>query len=1728
MPDRIRTALTGALLVSLIFASFTVYARRAAESAVEWQTRSISAGEMRVQMTLSDVGATVDLSALPGIVSDGETTPVFSTWTVVPAGKRVAAEILGTGSTRTVHLEDRAGVEFPSVATVETGETVLFRGIPVAPIRVKPYHVDANGELQIATSVELRIRFTDSREFAPAPIEPVRISADLARSLSGRLLNLDEIDLIEAAPLGRILVLSPDDTVILEAIAPYILWKRRQGYPVTLLPLQNTTSSAFIKSQIQTEYDRTDAAPLEYVLLIGDTNGAVSLAADGNLTDHSYGRLDGADYLADVAVGRFSVRDLQTLHRVVGKTIAYERDVAMDDTTWFNRAVMTAGSGSGISPIMTKRSVKYMLEDHDITSDTLWFTMGGSIPNFIINEVNEGASFVNYRGFYGMSGWTNGHNDLFSNGSRMPIFVTITCGTGSFATQETAYSEGLFRAGRGINGFSGPVAAIGTATTSTHTRFNNVVDAGIFEAMLQRDFRSFGWALVWGKLRLFEAYNGTPDQYGIASFSDWNNLMGDPALRVWIGVPDVPDVTHPEEIASGANSFDVELDLPSGVVPFSWATLSEPDGYPVAVQRFNQSGRARLLFDGSDLPDSLMLTVAGDNLVPFQATIDVASGGDALVFDSYEMAEESVADDRATPGETLTLSFTLRNTGTQPSGLATVNVTSDDSRIDLDNPFSATLPTSLQPGETHTFADAITFELASWTPDGARPSLTIDAGGTVTALELPVQDWAYEGAEEPHSADDSILMPGESVELIFPVRHIGSVDAPVTNGTVESSHPGVSVSGTVRFPSAQPGDLVDNQAQAVSLTLEAEDDVAIGAKVVLTLALEGNGSVDTVHFDYYIADPRTWGAVGPDEHGYWAIDNEDDPEMSSMVPFFTWFDIRAVGTDTGLEDNAQHDDEAVVVPLPFEFGYYGETYDEVTLCTNGWMAFDVDPAMTLFRNWPIPNPQGPPGIIAPFWEDLHTTGGGVYYHHDEVYGRFIVQWNTYHANYPGSMEEFQAVLYDPAVWPTETGNGRIVFYYNEVLQGDNVQSDNDYATVGVESPDQSTGVQYSYWNAEATNAAPLQPQRAILFADDLGTLGGLPAASVSPGEFIFTVTGGQSATADVTIENVGEGYLFWSLLTVGDIVPSGAPQPGKAGRQALPNDLRTGGESPLLREGGPDGFGYRWKDSDEPDGPAFHWHDDYGEQITQWTPNAVNGRSEGMALGFNFPLYGEEYDSLYVCPNGFVAFERDEDWTSSRIHHSLPYQGGFQPIIAPLWLDLDSNRGGGVHFYTDGQDKVVVTWLNIQGAHGWGGPYRFQLILERNGSIYFQYDDVPGDDPMLPYAVVGLQDHTGEVGMTVYYSGPSNYLRDDLAVRIRRERNWAHLPVPFGITQAGESSSGPVSVSGGHAGIGEHEATLQVLTSDPDNTTIDIPIQLTVSPSNTPPETQPVPDQLAGVGQPFEPLPLDSFAVDPYYPDEFLEWDAGESVYRISIRDRHAHVRPPDSLWVGSDTVEFAVRNPEGYEDAVDVVFTTRDLPPGPFSLRNPSDGDTLGWPQAWFAWQPATDPETAPVLYTFHASTGGDTLVLPELADSGFELALDTTGLPLSVNEPVRWWVTASDTGGLTRTSNETFQLYLNGLAVEDDGTQTGLPREFAVSAAHPNPFNPVVTLQVALPVQADVVLTVYDVLGRKVLRRTVRSLAAGHHALRWDGTGHASGVYWFVVNAGREQVVRKGVLLK
>ena len=100
-------------------------------------------------------------------------------------------------------------------------------------------------------------------------------------------------------------------------------------------------------------------------------------------------------------------------------------------------------------------------------------------------------------------------------------------------------------------------------------------------------------------------------------------------------------------------------------------------------------------------------------------------------------------------------------------------------------------------------------------------------------------------------------------------------------------------------------------------------------------------------------------------------------------------------------------------------------------------------------------------------------------------------------------------------------------------------------------------------------------------------------------------------------------------------------------------------------------------------------------------------------------------------------------------------------------------------------------------------------------------------------------------------------------------------------------------------------------------------------------------------------------------------------------------------------------------------------------------------------------------------------------------------------------------------------------------DGTleinqQTLLPASFVINTLYPNPFNPVITLDIDIHQSGVLRIEVYDLSGNFIEEINKGHVNTGNQSLQWSGNNNPSGMYFFKITDGDAVQIRKAVLLK
>lgn len=89
-------------------------------------------------------------------------------------------------------------------------------------------------------------------------------------------------------------------------------------------------------------------------------------------------------------------------------------------------------------------------------------------------------------------------------------------------------------------------------------------------------------------------------------------------------------------------------------------------------------------------------------------------------------------------------------------------------------------------------------------------------------------------------------------------------------------------------------------------------------------------------------------------------------------------------------------------------------------------------------------------------------------------------------------------------------------------------------------------------------------------------------------------------------------------------------------------------------------------------------------------------------------------------------------------------------------------------------------------------------------------------------------------------------------------------------------------------------------------------------------------------------------------------------------------------------------------------------------------------------------------------------------------------------------------------------------------------IPSSFSLEQNYPNPFNPSTVISYQLPVKSNVLLKVYDVLGKEIAALVNEEKPAGSYELNWYAENLPSGIYFYQLRVGYFVETKKMILMK
>jgi hypothetical protein len=916
-------------------------------------------------------------------------------------------------------------------------------------------------------------------------------------------LTRDEMEEIEQ-PVLLIVYAENADATYNSKLSEFIRWKKQKGYIVNSFSTTVTgTTTTSIKAYIQSQYDNQITRP-DIVLLIGDTSGSYPIPTNyessfsNSYGDYSYSLLEGNDQYGEIQIGRISISNSEEFAAYVNKTIFYESKINTDNASWLNKMLLIGHTGvindvnaSGISTVFTNKYIKEI--SSIVNPNYIYSEHYGNLSSYY-NEINtaitSGVGIFNYRGWIGMSGWST---HITANETNNPIKynhgVFITCNTGSFATS-TSPTEQYIRIGTSAIP-KGGITAIGMDTSSTHTGMNNGLDGALFDGIFNHGMRSMGEALLFSKCYMHSVFDNSNLNL-VTFFVRICNLMGDPTAEIYVSIPKTFSVTCPSTLLSGSSLLEVTvLDVNQSHVSKATVDVWHSTSGLRKTAYTNDDGKVFI-----DLPtniaDSVLVTISKHDFKPYTKYVKFSGTGivyqSSLIDDDNNGQSHGNGNGILSAGEVIEYQVSVRNTTDGDIRSVSAVMSENDPHITL---ISNSMSISAISSNTTALLSAVRFSISNDCPNNHPVVFNLagssSAGTWEATIRLIVQSPDLDYLS--YSINGSNLNIGiyELATMSINLINNGTENIAGVFGILRSNNNYLEIVDSLKyFGDMNVGSNLSNANNPFNISSSL--NAVVGMVIPLELYLYNSiGYIDTEYFSLTIGNPIVTDPLGQDEYGYFIYDIGDTSYPD--CPTYDWIGIAPVeggaGTPLSVTDTYTATDEGdqigcdatEVVNLPFVFKYYGVNYGQITVVSNGFLVFGVT-ANHDFRNWRIPGAVGPNSMIAAFWDDLAThSGSGIYSFYDSVNHIYIIEWYNMLNGYNGSSEEtFQIILYDPAFYPTQSGDGQIKIQYkvfNNISSSTGTGSHGCYSTIGIKDHTGLRGLEYSFNNQYPIAARPL-------------------------------------------------------------------------------------------------------------------------------------------------------------------------------------------------------------------------------------------------------------------------------------------------------------------------------------------------------------------------------------------------------------------------------------------------------------------------------------------------------------------------------------------------------------------------------------------------------------------------------------------------------------------------------
>ena len=555
-------------------------------------------------------------------------------------------------------IYDRAAYDVSEVRSdlIRVVEQGRLRAMDIARLEISPVsYFPRTNQIEVVESADVSVYFDGADHSAQTDLIAKTYSPFFEYLYAGfaggeRAFQDDYPDRVGDV-VTMVVVTAPD---FVGQLADFIAWKTERGFNVITAVVGSAevgSTATSIQTYLHGLYN--NATPEEpapsFVLFVGDVAQVPTFTEGGDATDRPYCAVD-ADLVPDMYYGRLSATNPTELQAQLDKTMMYDQ-YTMPDPSYLGNVTLIAGVDGTYATTHGNGQINYGTEHyfnaaHGINSNTYLYPESNSgVESELIGTYNDGVSFINYTAHGSTTSWGNpslSQSDInaLTNYGKYFLAVGNCCLTSSYDIGE-CFGETFLRAeDKGAIGYIGGsnstywdedywwgvgYHASSEIDGSAYPYESTGIGAydGVFHDHGEADHLWYvtNDALVFsGNLAVMESGSSRTTYY-------WNiyNLLGDPSLSTFMGVPSDNAVSHMETIFMGVPTFTVNAEYGSYVG-------ATQDGVLVASGTVGASGSIDLEWSQILTPGvPVKLVVMAQNRVPYIEDIMVIVPADVSI-----------------------------------------------------------------------------------------------------------------------------------------------------------------------------------------------------------------------------------------------------------------------------------------------------------------------------------------------------------------------------------------------------------------------------------------------------------------------------------------------------------------------------------------------------------------------------------------------------------------------------------------------------------------------------------------------------------------------------------------------------------------------------------------------------------------------------------------------------------------------------------------------------------------------------------------------------------------------------------------------------------------------------------------------------------------------------------------------------------------------------------------